>query len=171
MTKKAAVLIAAIGLVAALYLHRRISSPKAPNSTSPVPAITLTDLSGNTFNPSRYKGQVVLINFWAVWCTPCREEIPQFMALEEKYGSRGFQAVGISLDDPEGALRDFCRESKVNYPIVMGNQKIAEAFGEVLGLPTTFLIGRDGLIHAKYEGATDFPKLEQEITALLQSSN
>jgi len=59
----------------------------------------------------------------------------------------------------------------VNYPIVMGNQKIAEAFGGVLGLPTTFLIGRDGLIHAKYEGATDFPRLEHEITALLQSSH
>ena len=159
--------MAAIGLVAALYLHRRVSSPKALSSNLPAPAITLTDLSGNTVSPSNYKGQVVLINFWAAWCTPCRAEIPQFMTLQDKHGSRGFQAVGISLDDPEGALRDFCRESKVNYPMVMGNQKIAEAFGGVLGLPTTFLIGRDGLIHAKYEGATDFPKLEQEIVALL----
>jgi len=171
VTRKAAVLIAVIGLVAALYWHRRISSPTASISTLPVPAITQTDLSGNTLNPSGYKGQVVLINFWAAWCTPCRAEIPQFMTLQDQYRSRGFQAVGISLDDPEGALRDFCRESKVTYPIVMGNQKIAEAFGGVLGLPTTFLIGRDGLIHAKYEGATDFPRLEHEITALLQSSH
>jgi len=171
VTRKAAVLIAVIGLVAALYWHRRISSPTASISTLPVPAITLTDLSGNTLNPSGYKGQVVLINFWAAWCTPCRAEIPQFMTLQDQYRSRGFQAVGVSLDDPEGVLRDFCRESKVNYPIVMGNQRIAEAFGGVLGLPTTFLIGRDGLIHAKYEGATDFPRLEHEITALLQSSH
>jgi peroxiredoxin len=171
VTKKAAVLIAVVGLVAALYLHRRISSPRASSSTLPAPAITLTDLSGNTLSPSSYKGQVVLINFWAAWCTPCRAEIPQFMTLQDQYGSRGFQAVGISLDDPESALRDFCRESKVNYPIVMGNQKLAEAFGGVLGLPTTFLIGRDGLIHAKYEGATDFPKLEREITTLLQSGH
>ena len=120
-----------IGLVAAFYLHRRISSPKASNSTVPAPAINLIDLSGNTLNPSRYKGQVVLINFWAAWCTPCRAEIPQFMTLQDHYRSRGFQAVGISLDD----------------------------------------IGRDGLIRAKYEGATDFPKLEQEITALLQSGH
>ena len=160
-----------IGLVAALYWHRRNSSPKTSSSTFPAPAITLTDLSGNALNPSRYKGQVVLINFWAAWCAPCRAEIPQFMRLQDQYRSRGFQAVGISLDDSESALRDFCRESKVNYPIVMGNQKIAEAFGGVLGLPTTFLIGRDGLIHAKYEGATDFPKLEHEITALLQSGH
>jgi len=171
VTRKAAVFIAVIGLVAALYLHRRISSPKASSSILPAPAIALTDLSGDTLNPSSYKGKVVLINFWAAWCTPCRAEIQQFMTLQDKYGSRGFQAVGISLDDPEGALRDFCRQSGVNYPIVMGNQKIAEAFGGVLGLPTTFLIGRDGLIHAKYEGATDFPKLEQELTALLQSGH
>jgi len=171
VTRKAAVLIAVIGLVAALYWHRRISSPTASISTLPVPAITLTDLSGNTLSPSGYKGQVVLINFWAAWCTPCRAEIPQFMTLQDQYRSRGFQAVGVSLDDPEGVLRDFCRESRVNYPIVMGNQRIAEAFGGVLGLPTTFLIGRDGLIHAKYEGATDFPKLEQEITALLESGH
>jgi peroxiredoxin len=171
VTRKAAVFIAVIGLVAALYLHRRVSSPKASTSTVPAPAITLTDLDGNTLNPSSYRGQVVLINFWAAWCTPCRAEIPQFMALQDKYGSRGFQSVGISLDDPEGELRDFCRQSKVNYPIVMGNQKISEAFGGVLGLPTTFLIGRDGLIHAKYEGATDFPKLEQATIALLQTGH
>ncbi len=165
MTKKVAVFIAAVGLVAALYLHRRAGSP---NHDLPAPAVALVDLSENNVSPARYQGKVVLINFWAAWCTPCREEIPQFVTLQEKYGSRGFQAVGISLDDPEAALRDFCREYKVNYPIVMGSQKIAEAFGGVLGLPTTFLIGRNGRIHAKHVGATDFRKLEQEITALLQ---
>lgn len=171
MNKKAAVIIAAIALVAAVYLHRRSNGPKASSSALPAPAITLTALSGNNVSPASYKGKVVLINFWAAWCTPCRAEIPQFMALQDKYGSRGLQSVGISLDDPEGELRVFCRESKLNYPIVMGNQKIAEAFGGVLGLPTTFLIGRDGLIHAKYEGATDFAKLEQKIAVLVQSGH
>jgi peroxiredoxin len=171
VTKKAIVFVAAIGLAAALYLsfHRRVASTVASHSASLAPTIDLTDLNGNPINPSTYKGKVVLINFWAAWCTPCREEIPQFMTLENKYRSRGFQAVGISMDDPEGVLRDFCRKYKVNYPVVMGNQRIAEEFGGVLGLPTTFLIGRDGRIHAKYEGATDFPKLDQEIAALLQA--
>ena len=169
--KKVAVFIAAVGLAAAVYLlfHGRGLSIGASSGASLVPAITLTDLNGNTFSPSTYKGKVVLINFWAAWCTPCREEIPQFMTLEDRYRSRGFQAIGISMDDTEGVLRDFCREYKVNYPVVIGNEKIAEQFGGVLGLPTTFLIGRDGRIHARYEGATDFPGLEKEIAALLQA--
>jgi peroxiredoxin len=169
--RKVAIFIAVAGLVLAFYLssHRRAARNRPADS--PVPAITLTDLSGQTINPVSYRGKVLLINFWAAWCTPCREEIPQFVALQEKYGSRGFQAVGISMDDPEGTLRTFCREYGVNYPIVMGDQRIAEAFGGVLGLPTTFLVGRDGRIHAKQVGATDFPKLEQEVTALLPSGH
>ena len=170
MTKKAAVIIAVIGIAAAIYVHRRAGRHPVVSANLPVPAITLTDLNGNALSLPGYHGKVVLINFWAAWCTPCRGEIPQFMALQEKYGSRGLQTVGISLDDPESALRDFCRESRVNYPIVMGNQRIAETFGGVLGLPTTFLIGRDGRVRAKHEGETDFRKLEQEIADLLRSS-
>ena len=171
MTRRAAVLIAVVGLAAALYLsvHRRAA--RSHPTDFALPAIILTDLSGQTINLAGYEGKVVLVNFWAVWCTPCREEIPQFIALQEKYGAHGFQAVGISMEDPEATLRDFCREYKVNYPIVMGDQKIAEAFGGVLGLPTTFLIGRDGRIHARQVGATDFPKLEREVTGLLQSGH
>ena len=171
MKRKAAIFVAVAGLAAAFYLssHRRFVGNRPADS--PAPAIALTDLSGQTIDPASYRGKVVLINFWAAWCTPCRKEIPQFVALQEKYGARGFQAVGISMDDPEGTLRDFCREYGVNYPIVVGSQKIAEAFGGVLGLPTTFLVGRDGRIHAKQVGATDFPKLEREVTALLQSGH
>jgi len=167
VTKKAAIFITAVGLAAALYfsLHRHMRTRAAD---SPAPAVALVDLDGSTIDLSTYKGRVLLINFWAAWCVPCRQEVPRFIALEEKYRPQGFQAVGISLDDPEAALRDFCRQYKVNYPIVMGNQKIAEAFGGVLGLPTTFLIGRDGRIHAKYVGSTDFTKVEQEITVLLK---
>ena len=156
-------------MLAAVYFHRGVVGRKASSSNPPAPAITLTDLDGNTLNLSRYKGKVVLINFWAAWCTPCRGEIPQFTALQDKYASQGFQTVGISMEDSESTLRDFCRESKVNYPVVMGNQKIAEAFGGVLGLPTTFLVGREGLIHEKHEGETDFRRLEQGIKHLLQS--
>ena len=166
------VLLVAAGLSAVfLYiaLHRRVTTNRGARPLAAAPAIILTDLSGNTINPSSYKGKVVLINFWAAWCTPCREEIPQFVALEEKYRARGFQSIGVSMDDPEGALRDFCREYKVNYPVVMGNQKIAEEFGGVLGLPTTFLLGRDGHIHARHAGTTDFRKLEEEIAGLLES--
>jgi peroxiredoxin len=169
VVKRAAVLIAVVGLVAAVYFSFRSRAAHKQPAELSAPNLTLTDLSGQTISFASYKGEVVLVNFWAVWCAPCREEIPQFIALQEKYRSRGFQAVGISLDDPEATLRDFCREHKVNYPVVMGDQKIAEDFGGVLGLPTTFLIGRDGRIQAKYAGATDFAKLNQEITTLLQA--
>lgn len=166
------VLIVAAGLSAVLFylcVRHRGASNRGPDALAAAPAITFTDLSGDIINLSSYKGKVLLINFWAAWCTPCREEIPQFVALEEKYRARGFQSIGISMDDPEASLRDFCREYKVNYPVAMGNQQIAEQFGGVLGLPTTFLIGRDGLIHARHAGTTDLPKLEQEIAALLGS--
>ena len=169
MIRRAAILIAVVGLVAAIYLSFHPRSARNQPAGLSAPNLTLTDLGGPTISFASYKGEVVLVNFWAVWCAPCRQEVPQFTALQEKYRSQGFQAVGISMDDPEAALRDFCREHKVNYPVVMGDQKIAEDFGGVLGLPTTFLIGRDGRIHAKYAGATDFAKLNQEITALLQA--
>lgn len=161
-------MIAVAGLAAALYLSTHTRAVRNQSIELPAPAITLTDLNSETFDLASLRGEVVLVNFWAAWCTPCREEIPQFVALQQKYRARGFQAVGISMDDPEGALRDFCRDYKVNYLMVMGNQKIAENFGGVLGLPTTFLIGRDGRIRSRLVGATDFPKLEKEINALLQ---
>jgi thiol-disulfide isomerase/thioredoxin len=163
--KRAVVLVAAIGLAVSAYLLT--SRHPATAKAAPAPALALVDLSGNTINTSTYRGEVVIVNFWAAWCTPCRDEIPQFVALQEKYRGRGLQAIGISMEDPEGPLHDFYQAYKMNYPVVMGNQDVAEKYGGILGLPTTFLIGRDGLIHGKLVGATDFPKLEQQIVALL----
>jgi peroxiredoxin len=133
------------------------------------PALTLVDLAGERIDTTRWQGKVVLVNFWAAWCTPCAEEVPQLMALQDKYRAAGFQTIGISMEDKESALRDFYRKYKMNYPVVIGNQKIAQEYGGILGLPTTFLIGRDGRIHAKHSGSADFPSLEQEIVSLLRA--
>ena len=167
--KKLAVAIAAIGVAVAIYYGVRSRTANAPlgRSSAAAPALTLVDLSGSKIDTSSYAGKVVLINFWAAWCTPCAAEIPQLIALQNKYRTRGFQVIGISMEDKDRALRDFYRSYKMNYPVVAGSAKIAEAYGGILGLPTTFLIGRDGRIRAKYAGLLDFPKLEQEIAVLL----
>jgi peroxiredoxin len=174
--RRIAVVIAAIGLAAAVYYGTRDRTAKhtrerdTRSSASQAPALTLVDLGGNKIDTSSYAGKVVLINFWAAWCTPCAEEVPQLVALQDKYRAQGFQVIGISMEDRDSALRDFYRKYKMNYPVAAGSAKIAESYGGILGLPTTFLIGRDGRIRAKYPGLADFAKLEQEIVALLRTN-
>ncbi|MBZ5510733.1 MAG: TlpA family protein disulfide reductase [Acidobacteriia bacterium] len=174
--RRIAVVIAAIGLAVAVYYgtHNRTAKPtREPDtrsSASPAPALILVDLSGNKIDTQSYAGKVVLINFWAAWCTPCAEEVPQLVALQDKYRDQGFQVIGISMEDSDSTLRDFYRKYKMNYPVAAGSAKIAESYGGILGLPTTFLIGRDGRIRAKYPGLADFAKLEQEIVVLLRTN-
>ena len=131
---------------------------------------SLPDLNGRNIKLSDYRGQVVLLDFWATWCGPCRTEIPQFVKMQEKYGPQGFQIIGISMDDQEKPVREFHREFKMNYPVVMGNAKLAESFGGILGLPVAFLISRDGRIYRKHIGETATPVLEKDVTALLETS-
>ena len=173
--RKFALVILAIGLVAAFYYGTRGRTAKQPHdqvansSASLAPALVLVDLNGNKIDTSSYAGNVVLINFWAAWCTPCTDEVPKLVALQEKYRAQGFRVIGISMEDQDSALREFYRKNKMNYPVVAGNEKIAEAYGGILGLPTSVLIGRDGSIRARHPGLADFSKLEQEIIALLQA--
>jgi len=170
-----AVVILAVGLVAAVYYgaHGRTAKQAHDQGTSSsaslAPALVLVDLNGNKVNTSSYAGNVVLINFWAAWCIPCTDEVPKLVALQEKYRAQGFRVIGISMEDQDSALREFYRKNKMNYPVVAGNEKIAEAYGGILGLPTSVLIGRDGSIRARHPGLADFSKLEQEIIALLQA--
>ena len=140
------------------------------DSLRTVPGLSLTDLNGSAIHTSDYKHKVVLVNFWAAWCVPCAEEVPQFIALQKKYQGQGLQVLGFSVDDDAAELRSFYRKYQMNYPVVPSDIKIADAFGGVLGLPTTFVIGRDSRIHTKHNGATDFPMLEQEVVALLNAA-
>jgi thiol-disulfide isomerase/thioredoxin len=171
MRRIALIVVAAI-LLAGVYalLHRtREHVEKAGPAMPLAPQLSFVDLGGHSFSTSEYKGKVLLVNFWAAWCGPCTAEIPQFIAMQQKYGPQRFQLIGISIDDDERELRAFCARSHINYPIVIGNQKITDAFGGVLGLPTTFIIGRDGKIHGKQVGVTEFAALERQIAPLLQS--
>jgi peroxiredoxin len=134
------------------------------------PDFSLPELTGDRhLTLSAYRGKVVLLDFWATWCDPCREETPRFVDLQNKYRKQGLQIIGVSMDDTPEPVRDFYQHFNMNYPVVMGNAKIGELYGGILGLPIAFLIGRDGRIHAKHIGATDIAIFEKEIVNLLQA--
>ncbi len=133
-----------------------------------MPELSLTDLNGKALNTSSYKGKVLLVNFWAAWCTSCAEEVPQFMALQKKYQQQGLQVLGFSVDDDAQQLRDFYRKYQMNYPVAPSNLTIAEAFGGIFGLPTTIVVDREGTIRARYSGSVNFPAVEQELVTLLR---
>jgi cytochrome c biogenesis protein CcmG/thiol:disulfide interchange protein DsbE len=134
---------------------------------STAPDFSLPDLTGGQFRLSGNRGKVVLLDFWATWCDPCREEIPGFVALQNKYGTQGLQVVGVSMDDSPEPVREYQERFRTNYPIVMGNAKIGELYGGILGLPIAFVIGRDGRILAKHVGATNISVFENEFVKLL----
>lgn len=128
------------------------------------------DLQGKTVSLSDYKGKVILLDFWATWCPPCRKEIPGFIELYNTYKSRGLVVVGVSMDDA-GDIADvkrYATQIKMNYPILLGagrEDDLKPSFGE-LPLPTSFVIARDGRICGRHDGLTAKEQVEREITAL-----
>lgn len=128
----------------------------------------LTDLDGKAVKLSDFKGKVVILNFWATWCPPCRKEIPTFVALQKQYGDKGLVIVGMSLDEKgPGVVKPFVAKMGINYPVVMGDQKTAAEYGGVEVVPTTFVIDRKGKIAAEHEGDAERATLESEIKPLL----
>ena len=140
-----------------------------PHNTGlrPAPAFSLTDLSGRTVSLSDYRGKVVVLDFWATWCDPCKREIPHFIEMQDKYASQGLQVLGVSMDDDEPPVREFQQQFKMNYPVAMGSPKLADQYGGILGLPITFVIDRNGRITARHVGATDASVIEAEVQKLL----
>ena len=159
-------LIIAVACGICLLEHSLRRHPTSVKGTF-APDFSLLQLNGQPLALSAYRGKVVLLDFWATWCDPCREEVPRFMDLQNKYGQEGLQIIGVSMDDSPDPVRDFCQRFRMNYPVVMGNAKIGELYGGVLGLPIAFIIARDGRIYAKHIGATDISVLEKEIVSLL----
>ena len=129
---------------------------------------TLKDMNGKDVSLSSYKGRVILLNFWATWCGPCKIEIPGFVDLYNKYQSRGLVVLGLSTDDPPSKLKPFAEALKMDYPVLVGNgrEDVQRAY-PLFGLPNTFIIGRDGKVCTKHEGFATKEQLEQYVKALL----
>ncbi len=130
---------------------------------------TLKDMHGQDVVLSRFKGKVLLLDFWATWCEPCKVEIPAFVDFQEKYGKDGLQMVGISIDDTPAQLEPYVKDMKMNYPVLVGKDRddVQDAFGPLVGIPVTVVISRDGKVCASHAGLTGRDAFEQEIKALL----
>jgi cytochrome c biogenesis protein CcmG/thiol:disulfide interchange protein DsbE len=132
-------------------------------------AFTVKDMNGAEVRLADFTGKAILLNYWATWCGPCKIEIPAFNELYEQYKDQGFVILGVSTDDDPDTLRQYAKEMKMNYPVLVGrdNEALLDAFGPVWGLPTTFFIGRNGGVCGKHMGPATKERFEQEIKALL----
>lgn len=134
------------------------------------PAFSLIGMNGNVVTLEQFKGKVVFLDFWAPWCVPCKEELPELDTLYQKHGTDGFEVIGICLDTNENAAKTFLRKVPVTFNIVIDARgDVADAY-RISGLPVGLIIGRDGVIRHRHVGfGQEFlPLYEQEINALLQ---
>jgi peroxiredoxin len=142
------------------------TNPKTANLN-----FVLKDTSGNDFNLASQRGKVIVLDFWATWCPPCKVEIPWFVEFQSKYGPKDFTVIGVSTDDSMAKLKPFAAQYKINYPVLLGDGrddiKAPTAYMVGWGLPKTFVIGRDGKICKTHIGMSVKEKFEQEIKALL----
>ncbi len=130
---------------------------------------TLRDVTGEEVDLISYKGKVILLNFWATWCGPCKIEIPWLVDFQETYGDKGLVLLGLSVDDTPEQMRPFIAEYQVNYPMLvgLGREDFQEAFGPVWGLPITFMIDREGTLCRKHIGIQTKEKFEKDLADLL----
>ncbi|MBI4313939.1 MAG: TlpA family protein disulfide reductase [Candidatus Omnitrophica bacterium] len=161
----AAFVLSSALLSAPVWAAAKASAPARKEA----PRTRVTTLAGQPWDLAAQKGKAVIIDFWATWCPPCREEIPHFIALYSKYQPR-VEILGIALDEAGRRPVDaFVKENGVNYSIAMGQDGVlANAYGGVRGIPTTFVIDKQGKIYKRYVGYQDQSVFEQDITALLQ---
>jgi thiol-disulfide isomerase/thioredoxin len=153
-------------VIIAAMLPLTASGCKKSQSASTFQTVQMKSLEDSAVTVGDYHGKVVLVNFWATWCDPCRVEIPWLIEMQNKYGAKGFTVLGIAMDEEgKSVVAPFVAKERylvngqklpMNYPIVVGNEKVAEKFGGMLGYPTSILISRDGKVLKRTTGLIDY---------------
>ena len=145
--------------------------PLEQTSPMPLPDFNLPDVSGNQHSISEWQGKILVINFWATWCPPCRKEIPEFMALQEQYAAKGLQFIGIAIDDQE-PVEEYLATTKINYPILIGGVTgiaLAHQLGNSIdAVPFTLVVNRQGQIIHRHPGEFSREQIMEIITPLLK---
>lgn len=162
---KRAIIFLIIGLVFVFALAHNVAGQ---NVGSIAPQFTLDDINGKSVSLNDYKGKVIILDFWATWCPPCREEIPDFIALQNEYGKKGLQIIGIAVDrDGIKSVKPFYENMGMNYPVLLTDGKVESRYGGIRAIPTTFIIDKKGSIVKKYVGFQSKAVFEKEIKELL----
>ncbi len=136
---------------------------------SQAPEFELADLSGKKVRMSDLKGHVVIVDFWATWCGPCRAEIPDFVRLQSKYREKGLTILGVVVNSEEKTVRSFSEDHDMNYPVLLNGDETTKLFGGIYAIPTTFVVDRQGRIVKKFIGAMSVGAFEEAIQPLLAS--
>ncbi len=160
-------LLAVLLLATCFATGARAASAAEPLVGRKTPEFTRRDFSGAKIDLAGFRGKVVLLDFWATWCASCQMEMPTFVQWQRQYGPRGLQVIGISMDDDPASARKITTRFHLNYPVAMGDDKLGELYGGVLGLPLTYLIDREGIVRAKFQGEPDLKTIGKQIEALL----
>ncbi len=172
--------LAACAALALALLTLNVDAPwseahAATNGACPATAkparldFTLKDVNGRDVRLADYKGKVILLDFWATWCVPCKTEIPWFVEFQNKYGASGLQVIGISVDDTVDKLKPYVKSLNMNYVVLQGlhHDDVQNAYGPLWGIPVTLVISRDAKICAKHAGISSKETFEKEIRSLL----
>jgi thiol-disulfide isomerase/thioredoxin len=139
-----------------------------PNGTPAKLNFTFKDISNRNVALAGFKGKVVILDFWATWCVPCKAEIPGFVGLQKKYSARGLQVIGLSVDDSLPTAKKYADGMKMNYPVLLaeGKEDILMAYDPIPSIPVSVVIGRDGKICSKHVGIASMDVFEKEIASL-----
>jgi cytochrome c biogenesis protein CcmG/thiol:disulfide interchange protein DsbE len=161
---KQVIITFSIFLLFASFIANQIFASESNIINKQAPAFSLLDLNGSKVSLSDFKGKVVILDFWATWCPPCVKEIPHFIELYKEYKDQGLAIIGISVDrQGVGIVKAFNQKFKINYPIVMTDSQVVKAYGNITGIPTTFVIDPTGKIRRMYVGYRDKAVFEADI--------